>query len=97
MGAHLTTASTQNLTSGPTAIRTLFTLTTPLAPSSTIYSAFPLASSFGRAIAYTALFEGQLVFQHRQCLQSSNRLVITGCNFATLDSTSIVKASHSKC
>lgn len=32
-----------------------------MAPSSTIYSAFPLASPFGRAIAYTALFEGTLL------------------------------------
>ncbi|KAF8320094.1 acetyl-CoA synthetase-like protein [Clavulina sp. PMI_390] len=61
----------ENLTAGPTSIRSFFTLTTPLAPSSTILSAFPLASAFGRAIAYTAVFEG--------------------CNFATLDSTSIVK------
>jgi len=64
----------QNLTAGPTAIRQFFTLTAPLGPNSTIYSAFPLASPFGRAIAYTALFEG--------------------CNFATLNSTSVVKESH---
>jgi len=49
----------QNLTAGPTSIRQFFTLTTPLGPNSTIYSAFPLASPFGRAIAYTALFEGK--------------------------------------
>ncbi|KAF8334058.1 acetyl-CoA synthetase-like protein [Cantharellus anzutake] len=54
-GVHITH---MNLTSGPTAIRQFFTLTSPLSPASTVLSAFPLATPFGRAIAYTALLEG---------------------------------------
>ncbi|KAF9514878.1 hypothetical protein BS47DRAFT_1392137 [Hydnum rufescens UP504] len=65
----------QNLTAGPAAVRQFFTLTTPLSSSSTVLSAFPLSTPFGRAIAYYALFEG--------------------CNFATLNSTSLLNGSVS--
>lgn len=50
--------SHQTLTAGPTAIRQFFTLSTPLSASSTVLSAFPLTSPFGRAVLYTAVMEG---------------------------------------
>jgi len=70
-GVHITH---MNLTSGPTAIRQFFTLTTPLSPASTILSAFPLATPFGRAIAYTALLEGSnfATLDSTSLLQSAN-------------------------
>jgi len=72
-GVHITH---MNLTSGPTAIRQFFTLTTPLSPASTVLSAFPLATPFGRAIAYTALLEGSnfATFDSTSLLQSVNAI-----------------------
>ncbi|KAH9901222.1 acetyl-CoA synthetase-like protein [Cubamyces lactineus] len=48
----------QNLTAGVAATRALMPPSSPITPLDTIVSAFPLSSPYGRAIAYTALFEG---------------------------------------
>ncbi|KAA1471333.1 acetyl-CoA synthetase-like protein [Dentipellis sp. KUC8613] len=50
--------SHQNLTAGVTTLRGLLPLSNPLTALDTIVSAYPLSTSFGRAIAYTALYEG---------------------------------------
>ncbi|KAI0336359.1 acetyl-CoA synthetase-like protein [Cubamyces sp. BRFM 1775] len=48
----------QNLTAGVAATRALMPPSSPISPLDTIVSAYPLSSPYGRAIAYTALFEG---------------------------------------
>ncbi|KAJ8475403.1 hypothetical protein ONZ51_g6581 [Trametes cubensis] len=48
----------QNLTAGVAATRALMPPSSPISPLDTIVSAHPLSSPYGRAIAYTALFEG---------------------------------------
>jgi long-chain acyl-CoA synthetase len=47
----------ENVTAGVTAIRALFPISNPLSSVDTIISAFSLSTPFGRAIAYTALYE----------------------------------------
>ena len=54
-GAHLTHA---NFTAGVAATRALLPLTNGISALDTIVSAHSLSSAYGRAIAYTALFEG---------------------------------------
>jgi long-chain acyl-CoA synthetase len=48
----------QNITAGVTAVRALLPVSTPLSALDTIISAHSLSTAFGRAIAYTALYEG---------------------------------------
>ncbi|PIL23838.1 hypothetical protein GSI_13589 [Ganoderma sinense ZZ0214-1] len=48
----------QNLTAGIAATRALLPPSSALSPLDTIVSAFPLGTPYGRAVAYTALFEG---------------------------------------
>ena len=48
----------QNLTAGVAATRALLPTSSALSPLDTIVSAYPLSSPYGRAVAYTALFEG---------------------------------------
>ncbi|KAG5354182.1 Long-chain-fatty-acid--CoA ligase 1 [Termitomyces sp. J132] len=48
----------ENITAGAAAIRALFPLSHSLSPLDTLVSAYPLSTAFGRAIAYTAIFEG---------------------------------------
>lgn len=50
--------SHENFTSGVTAIKALFPATISLSTLDTIVSAHSLSTPFGRAVAYTALFEG---------------------------------------
>lgn len=54
-GAQLTH---ENLTAGVAAVRALVPVSQSLSPLDTLVSAYPLGSAFGRAIAYTAIFEG---------------------------------------
>lgn len=53
--AHLTH---QNITAGVTAIRALLPPSAPLSALDTVISAHALSTAFGRAITYTALYEG---------------------------------------
>ncbi|KAL1947959.1 hypothetical protein VTO73DRAFT_13683 [Trametes versicolor] len=48
----------QNLTAGVAATRALMPPSSAMSPLDTILSAYPLSSPYGRAVAYTALFEG---------------------------------------
>ena len=48
----------QNLTAGVAATRALLPVSFPLTPLDTIVSAFSLSTPYGRAIAYTAIYEG---------------------------------------
>ncbi|KAG6891047.1 hypothetical protein C0992_010709 [Termitomyces sp. T32_za158] len=48
----------ENVTAGVAATRALFPLSHSLAPLDTLVSAHPLSTAFGRAVAYTAIFEG---------------------------------------
>jgi hypothetical protein len=48
----------QNLTAGVAATRSLLPVSSPLTPLDTIVSAFSLSTPYGRAIAYTAVYEG---------------------------------------
>ncbi|KAI0262959.1 acetyl-CoA synthetase-like protein [Gloeopeniophorella convolvens] len=48
----------ENITAGVTAIRVLLPASAPLTSLDTIVSAHSLSTAFGRAIAYTALYEG---------------------------------------
>lgn len=48
----------ENITAGVAAIRSLVPLAQAISPVDTIVSAYSLSSAFGRAIAYTAIFEG---------------------------------------
>jgi long-chain acyl-CoA synthetase len=48
----------QNITAGVTAIRALLPPSAPLSALDTIISAHSLSTAFGRAVAYTALYEG---------------------------------------
>jgi long-chain acyl-CoA synthetase len=48
----------ENFTSGVTAIKSLFPVASNLSTLDTIVSAHSLSTPYGRAIAYTALFEG---------------------------------------
>ena len=54
-GAQLTH---ENITAGVAAARALVPLSNAITPLDTIVSALPLNTAYGRAIAYTALFEG---------------------------------------
>ena len=54
-GAHLTHS---NFIAGVAASRTLLTLSNGISSLDTIASAHSLSTSFGRAVAYTAIFEG---------------------------------------
>ncbi|KZT44133.1 hypothetical protein SISSUDRAFT_977041 [Sistotremastrum suecicum HHB10207 ss-3] len=54
-GAQLTH---ENVTSGVLVTRAFLPIDKALSPSDTVYSAYPLATPFGRAIAYAALYEG---------------------------------------
>jgi long-chain acyl-CoA synthetase len=54
-GAHLTHA---NFTAGVAATRALLTVSNGISSLDTIASSHSLSTSFGRAIAYTAIFEG---------------------------------------
>ncbi|KAK0210546.1 hypothetical protein DFS33DRAFT_1293946 [Desarmillaria ectypa] len=54
-GAQLTH---ENITAGVAAIRALLPASHPLSPLDTIVSAHSLSTAYGRAIAYTAVFEG---------------------------------------
>ena len=53
-GVHLTH---ENVIAGVTAVRALFPLSGPLSSWDTVVSAFSLSTPFGRAVAYTALYE----------------------------------------
>ncbi|GLB35348.1 putative AMP-binding enzyme [Lyophyllum shimeji] len=48
----------ENMTAGVAAIRALFPLTLALSPLDTLVSAHSLSTAYGRAVAYTAIFEG---------------------------------------
>jgi len=48
----------ENLTAGVAATRALLPTPNPITPLDTIVSAHPLGTAFGRAIAYTAIYEG---------------------------------------
>ncbi|KAG6886016.1 hypothetical protein C0993_006132 [Termitomyces sp. T159_Od127] len=48
----------ENMTAGVAATRALFPLSHSLSPLDTLVSAHSLSTAFGRAIAYTAIFEG---------------------------------------
>jgi long-chain acyl-CoA synthetase len=48
----------QNITAGVTAIRALLPASAPLSALDTVISAHSLGTAFGRAITYTALYEG---------------------------------------
>ena len=48
----------QNLTAGVAATRALLPPSSALSPLDTIVSAFSLSTPYGRAVAYTALYEG---------------------------------------
>ncbi|EPQ58407.1 hypothetical protein GLOTRDRAFT_137130 [Gloeophyllum trabeum ATCC 11539] len=54
-GAQLTH---QNLTAGVAAVRTLLPLSSAISPLDTIVSAHSMNTAYGRAIAYTAIYEG---------------------------------------
>lgn len=54
-GAQLTH---ENVTAGVTAIRALFPTSGAISPLDTIVSSNSLSTAFGRAVAYTAIFEG---------------------------------------
>lgn len=54
-GAQLTH---ENLTAGVAATRALLPLSSAISPLDTIVSAHNLSTAYGRAIAYTAIFEG---------------------------------------
>ncbi|KDQ59521.1 hypothetical protein JAAARDRAFT_33097 [Jaapia argillacea MUCL 33604] len=54
-GAHLTHA---NITAGVTATRLLLPLSNPISPMDSMLSAHSLSTAFGRAVAYTAIYEG---------------------------------------
>ena len=47
----------ENITAGVAAVRAVLPLSNLLSSLDTVISAFPLSSPYGRAIAYTALFE----------------------------------------
>jgi long-chain acyl-CoA synthetase len=53
--AHITH---QNITAGVAAARTLLPLTSQLSPLDTLVSAHSLSTAYGRAVAYTAIYEG---------------------------------------
>lgn len=53
-GAQLTH---ENVTAAVAAVRALFP-TAPLSSLDTVLSAHPLSTAFGRAVAYTAIYEG---------------------------------------
>lgn len=48
----------ENMTAGVAAIRSLLPVSHALSPLDTLVSAFSLSSAYGRAIAYTAIYEG---------------------------------------
>ncbi|KAH9951269.1 acetyl-CoA synthetase-like protein [Amylocystis lapponica] len=48
----------ENLTAGVAAVRSLLPLSSAMSPLDTIVSAFPLNTPYGRAVAYTAIYEG---------------------------------------
>ncbi len=48
----------ENLTAGVTATRALLPLSGAISPLDTIASSHSLSSAFGRAVAYTAVYEG---------------------------------------
>lgn len=54
-GAQLTH---ENVTAGVTAIRAIFPTSGAMSPMDTVVSAHSLSTAFGRAVAYTALYEG---------------------------------------
>ncbi|KAF5387106.1 hypothetical protein D9615_001868 [Tricholomella constricta] len=54
-GAQLTH---ENMTAGVAAVRALFPMSHALSPLDTLVSAHSLSTSYGRSIAYTAIFEG---------------------------------------
>lgn len=57
-GLRGTQLSHENITAGVTAIRALFPSSGALSPLDTVVSAHSLSTPFGRAVAYTALYEG---------------------------------------
>ncbi|KIY67707.1 acetyl-CoA synthetase-like protein [Cylindrobasidium torrendii FP15055 ss-10] len=69
-GAQLTH---ENITAGVTAIRALMPASHALSPLDTVVSAHSLSTAYGRAIAYTALFEGTsfATLQSTQILRTS--------------------------
>ncbi|KAF8964661.1 hypothetical protein BDZ97DRAFT_1814951 [Flammula alnicola] len=48
----------ENMTAGVAAVRALFPLSNALSPLDTIVSAHSMSTAYGRAIAYTAIYEG---------------------------------------
>lgn len=48
----------ENMTAGVAATRALLPLSHALTPQDTIVSAYSMSTAYGRAIAYTAIFEG---------------------------------------
>ncbi|GJE86971.1 acetyl-CoA synthetase-like protein [Phanerochaete sordida] len=48
----------ENITAGVTAMRALMPTSGPISPLDTVVSAHSLSSGYGRAVAYTAIFEG---------------------------------------
>ncbi|EKM55644.1 uncharacterized protein PHACADRAFT_161674 [Phanerochaete carnosa HHB-10118-sp] len=48
----------ENITSGVTALRAMMPSSGPVSPLDTVVSAHSLSSGYGRAVAYTAIFEG---------------------------------------
>ncbi|PCH38668.1 acetyl-CoA synthetase [Wolfiporia cocos MD-104 SS10] len=55
---HGTQFTHENLTAGVAAARNLLPLSNNISPLDTIVSAFPLSTPYGRAVAYTAVYEG---------------------------------------
>ena len=55
--AHGAQLTHENVTAAVAAVRALFP-TAPLSSLDTILSAHPLSTAFGRAVAYTAIYEG---------------------------------------
>ena len=53
-----TSLTHENITAGVTSTRALLPLSGAISPLDTIVSAHTMSSAFGRAVAYTALFEG---------------------------------------
>ncbi|GBE82392.1 acetyl-CoA synthetase-like protein [Sparassis crispa] len=48
----------ENLTAGVASVRALLPLSSAMSPLDTLISAFPLNTPYGRAVAYTAIYEG---------------------------------------
>lgn len=77
----------ENLTAGVASVRALLPLSGAMSPLDTLVSGHSLSTAYGRAVAYTAVFEGT----NFATLKSPNLINTTG----KADSTCLKASTHS--